>query len=270
MEKSDFLWNDGWKKEDSLKLNENRAFQFGDGFFESMRFFKNGTSPFWSFHWDRLKRSIHALDFLWPLEWDEKSFLSLIQSRFPENLKEDLRVKIIFFRVGTGRYTPEDTRLAFYLSIEEIKTPWIQRISKIERSETVTLEKHPFSWIKTTSALPYVMANAERAKREMDDLLLCNEAGFVVEACYSSISWEADGKLYFPSRELGGFDSCHRRYLEKKWANEGFSFSEVKWTAEEILSKAQWICFGGGTGIRIWLAPETDFPEVYFSKYPEW
>jgi len=267
LEKLEFLWVGDWKSEQSLTLGENRSFSFGDGFFESMRFFSDGTNVLWPFHWDRLSRTITALKYPWPNDLTQDRFLALIQSRFPKNWTTDIRVKIVFFRIGEGRYTPENTRLAFFLSIEPCLQPWIQSISKISVSESVFLFRNPFSWIKTTSALVYVMANLERHERGMDDLILSNESGFAVEGCYSSISWKSDGCLYFPTRTLGGFDSCHRRYLEKYWNDRGLEFKEVSLKTEKVLD-ADWICFGGATGIRVWKKPEVPFPVAEFGLYP--
>jgi len=265
--KAEFFWNNGWMEPESLKMSENRSFLFGDGFFETMRFYPDQLTELWPFHWDRLQRSIRALKFPWPYELTEAFFLREIHSRIPKTSENDIRVKILFFRTGEGRYTPENCGLAFQLSFDVCPQPWVQTISKIAKAETVFLGKHAFSWIKTTSAQPYVMASLERHQRNLDDLLLCDEAGNVVEGCYSSICWKKDGTLYFPSRELGGFDSCHRRFLESFWTRTGRPFEETVQKAEEVLA-ADWICFGGATGIRVWLKDGIPFPSEEFALYP--
>lgn len=252
---------------ESLKMSENRSFLFGDGFFESMRFYPDRLTELWPFHWDRLQRSIRALQFPWPENLSEAFLLHEIRTRLPRQAQNDIRVKLLFFRTGEGRYTPENCGLAFLLSIDTCLQPWIQTISKIAKAETVFLGKHTFSWIKTTSAQPYVMANLERQQRNLDDLLLCDENGKVVEGCYSSICWQKDGIICFPSRELGGFDSCHRRFLESVWTEKRRPFTEAIMNAEEVL-EADWICFGGATGIRIWIKDGVPFPSAEFALYP--
>lgn len=262
-----FLWSDDWIPQENLPLELNRSFLFGDGFFESMRFFPDGTNPLWPYHWDRLKRSLVALRFTWPPWWNEDDFAGLIRSRFPTESRSDLRVKIVFFRTGDTRYSPENSKTAFFLSIEPCLHPWVQTIKDIAVSETVFLTATPLSWIKTTSALPYVMAGLERAERKLDDLLLCNREGFVVEGCYSSLCWKQAGSLYFPARKLGGLDSCHRRFLEDFWTKQRLPFSEAEWKPEKVL-QSEWICFGGATGIRVWLRDTTDFPHQELGLYP--
>jgi len=265
--KAEYFWNYGWKEPDSLKLSENRSFLFGDGFFESMRFYPNQLTEIWPFHWDRIQRSIQALQFPWPEEFTESFFIHSIKARLPRYSEMDIRVKILFFRIGEGRYTPENCGLAFQLSIDECPQPWIQTINRIEKAESVFLGKHSFSWIKTTSAQPYVMANLERLQRNLDDLLLCNEQGNVVEGCYSSVCWGKDSVVYLPSRELGGFDSCHRRFLESFWTKTERPFKETIQKAEAVLA-ADWVCFGGATGIRVWLKEGILFPADEFALYP--
>jgi branched-chain amino acid aminotransferase/4-amino-4-deoxychorismate lyase len=265
--KAEFFWNNGWTNPESLKMSENRSFLFGDGFFETMRFYSDQLTELWPFHWDRLQRSICVLQFSWPEEFTEAFFVNEIRARLPRHSHQDIRVKLLFFRTGEGRYTPENCGLAFLLSIEYCTHPWVQTISQIAKSETVFLGKHTFSWIKTTSAQLYVMASLERHQRNLDDLLLCDEDGNVIEGCYSSICWQKDGSLFFPSRDLGGFDSCHRRFLESYWTKTGRLFEETIQKAEEVLA-ADWICFGGATGIRIWIKDGVPFPSAEFALYP--
>jgi branched-chain amino acid aminotransferase len=148
--KAEFFWNNGWKEPESLKMSENRSFLFGDGFFETMRFYPDQLTELWPFHWDRLQKSIKALQFLWPEEFTEAFLLHEIRTRLPRQTEKDFRVKIVFFRTGDGRYTPVNCGLAFLLSIESCPQPWIQTITKIDKAETVFLAKHTFSWIKTT------------------------------------------------------------------------------------------------------------------------
>jgi branched-subunit amino acid aminotransferase/4-amino-4-deoxychorismate lyase len=266
--KNQFLWWQDWKNESELPLELNRSFQFGDGFFESMRFLKGKTLPLQPFHWSRICRSVEALRFPWPKNWDENSFFSDMASRFPETHGDDLRVKLIFFRTGSPRYSTEKSELAIYVMLETGLPPWIQKIENLGIAESVFLTPHPFSWIKSTSAQLYVMANLERQDRQLDDLILCSPDGLAIEGCYSSLSWGMDGQRFFSDPALGGFDSCHRRFLEKDWSERGLSFSSVRFPAEELLAKADWLIFGSGASCRIWSRTPDRFPWLELESHP--
>jgi branched-subunit amino acid aminotransferase/4-amino-4-deoxychorismate lyase len=268
MEKNDFLWRNGWQPSNALPLDLNRSFLFGDGFFESMRFPSGKESPFWHFHWDRLFRSLKALDFPFPESWDQASFLQLISEKLPANSSSDIRVKLIFFRIGGARYLPENAETAFLLQWQPITTEWVSYMQKPGICESIRVPDHAFSWIKSTSALIYVQAAKEREAKEVDDLLLCNADGYVVEGCHSSLSWFREGNLCFPDRTLGGLDSCHRRFLEADWQERGVNWIEEKVKPKEHIQTAHWICFGGGTGARFWLQEGILFPEFLFQNYP--
>jgi branched-subunit amino acid aminotransferase/4-amino-4-deoxychorismate lyase len=266
--KNHFLWWQGWKNETELPLALNRSFQFGDGFFESMRFLNGKSLPFQPFHWSRIRRSVEALRFPWPDNWDEETFFSEMATQFPNTRGEDLRLKLIFFRTGTARYATDSAQLAVYGSLETGLPPWIQSIEKPGISETVVVSLHPFSWIKSTSAQLYVMANMERQERQLDDLILCSPEGWAVEGCYSSISWGSGGHRFFPDPSLGGFDSCHRRFLEKDWSERNLGFSSVRTRADALLTEADWILFGSGASCRIWSKTPAHFPWLELESHP--
>lgn len=268
MEKNDFLWWNGWQSEAAIPLGQNRSFLFGDGFFESMRFPSGKASPFWTFHWDRLCRSLKALGFQMPESWTETSFLELVSAKIPLHSPSDVRVKLVFFCVGGTRYLRENPEMAFLLQTEPLISDWISYLGKPGICRSVHLVPHEFSWIKSTSALPYVMAARERTEQGVDDLLLCSSEGYVVEGCHSSLCWFRDGRLCFPDRRLGGLDSVHRRFLEADWKKRSISWEEESVLPEDLLASADWICFGGGTGARFWLREGVSFPETLFQNYP--
>jgi len=253
------LWSGDWIAHADLPLFENRSFLFGDGFFETMRWSNPEYCLLWDFHWSRIQKSILALKFPWPTKWDKDHFFEFISSQLPQNQEKDLRVKLIFFRNGPGRYAPETSKIALWFEIEPVAQAWIQPIQTIKKAESVFISKNQFSWIKSTSALEYVMAGIERMNRKADDLVLCTAEGFVVEGSYSFIFWFQNGQLFLPDSNLGGLQSCMRKFLMHHWDENKISYSEVKSTWEEI-QNADWIGFGCGTGLRFWLQTGNSIP----------
>lgn len=253
------LWSGDWIPNADLPLSENRSFLFGDGFFESMRWSNSEFCLLWDFHWNRIQKSILALKFPWPSNWDKNHFFEFISDQLPQNQEKDFRVKIIFFRNGPGRYAPESSKIGLWFEIETLPYDWIQSIQTIKKAESVFISKHQFSWIKSTSALEYVMAGIERINRHADDLVLCTAEGFVVEGSYSSIFWFQEGQLYLSDHNLGGLQSCMRNFLIHHWDKNGVNYSEVKSTWNEM-HNADWIGFGSGTGLRFWLNEGESIP----------
>lgn len=256
MEKRELFWVGDWIDHKELKISENRAFLYGDGFFESMRWQSNLTCQLWSFHWERLNRTLMTLKFPVPVYFTEPYFRCLIQSKLEPGSGADVRVKVVFWRQGEGKYNPENTKLAFMLIIEPFSLPWIQTIEKVGLAESVYIPKHPLSWIKTTSSMLYVAASIEKVNRHLDDLILKNENGFVIEGSYSCLFWGKDGCIFLPDSELGGLDSCMRKFLINFWMDKGIKFQLVREKWEQI-PNVDWIGFGSGLGLRILLKKKT-------------
>ena len=246
------LWIDKWVEPPIVPLSENRSFLFGDGFFETMRWSPEKQCHLWDFHWNRIQKTVKALQFPWPTVWENGSFFEWVASKIPNEGLFDFRVKLVFFRVGKGRYAPEVTSPGIWFEIEPIMLPWVQTISRIGQSEKVIIAKTPFSWVKSTSALHYVMAGIEKKERNLDDLVLTDSNGFLVEGSFSSIFWSRGGKLFLPAEYLGGLDSCMRKFLIQYWNQNKIGFEEVEKSWPEV-ENADWIAFGSGTGIRFWL-----------------
>ena len=250
-----------WRNTSDFPLNENRSFLYGDGFFESMRWAPDGTCKLWNLHWDRLQRTIHALKYPWPGALGQAEFRALLLEKFPKNSDNNLRVKIIFWRQGPGKYAPETSQLAFLLSIESYPFPWVQTIESLGVAKTVCITKHPFSWIKSTSALTYVMASIEREERKLDDLILPDANGYLIEGSYACLFWGKGDKIYLTDHNLGGLDSCMRRFLENYWRAMKIPFEAVKATFSD-LENVDWIGFGSGMGLRIKVFKEMPHPDV--------
>lgn len=258
MDKKELFWLNGWISEKELSLSHNRAFLYGDGFFESMRWKTDGSSPLWHFHWERLSRTLKVLNFPVPDFFTEAYFKSLIEDQLPQNPDFDSRVKVQFWRHGEGKYQPENTRLAFMMTVEPYPFPWIQTIEKVGIAESVFIPWHPLSWIKTTSSMLNVAAATERVNRGLDDVVLKNEQGFVIEGSYSCLFWMKDNVVFLPDHGLGGLDSCMRKFLLQFWKEQGIPTQMVneKWTE---IPEVDWIGFGSGMGLRVKMYKEADF-----------
>lgn len=264
MESLEFFWMDGWVEEKYLKMSHNRSFLFGDGFFESMRWSGEKTCFLWDYHWKRLQKTINALAFPWPENLDEITFITLIKDKIPDNSIHDWRVKLIFWRQGEGRYQPENCRLAIFFQIDQCHTPWIQRIDSVDIAESIFIPRHPLSWIKSTSCMTYVAAGRERKQKAVDDLILKNEQGFVIEGSYSCVFWSRNNTIFYPDPALGGLDSCMNRFLLGFWKTRGWNVRQERVQWKSIPKELDWIAFGSGMGIRILpLHTQPNLPELF-------
>jgi branched-subunit amino acid aminotransferase/4-amino-4-deoxychorismate lyase len=245
------LWFDGdWQDPASLSLFENRSFLFGDGFFETIRISEKQVCPLWSYHWNRIKDSLEALSFPVPHLFSEKYLWKLILSILPQNPNHDFRLKLIFFRKGRGKYTPEHDALAIYFLLEPLSHPWLSNFYTLGLCESVSLSPRNFSWIKSTSALPYVMAALERNRKSLDELIICHADGFVLEGSFSALFWLRSGKVYTADPDWGGIRSVMKSFLLDFWGKSGQRLDFEKLPYSE-LSEVDAIIFVNGLGFRI-------------------
>jgi branched-subunit amino acid aminotransferase/4-amino-4-deoxychorismate lyase len=177
----------------------------------------------------------------------------------PQTKEEDRKLKLVFFRKGPGTYAPESPFCTgLFAEISTLSLPVFSRIRNIEKASSVQLFPTGYSWIKSTSALPYVLAGRERKEKGADEILLCSPEGLVVEGSFSSLCWEDREGIHFTPGNLGGVDSCSRRFLEDSFAGRGISFSEKPISAKDLHGQANWICFSSALGFRFFQHGQED------------
>ena len=98
--------------EENLIHASNRAFNFGDGFFESIRV-SNGNAPFIHQHWKRLTHACEILQISVPAAFTVNAFRNSVLSLAQKNDEPNSRVRFQGFRAGAGKYTPERSELGW-------------------------------------------------------------------------------------------------------------------------------------------------------------
>lgn len=259
-----YFHDSGWKPAEGGIGFINRSFLFGDGFFETIRLGKSGFCPLLPFHLNRIEKSAEALKMKLPADFSVFIFDQLMQREdFPDSVS-DVKLRLVFFRPGDGSYVPQADMFPGILAmLENLSFPVIYPISKLAVSETVNISPTAWGWMKSTSALPYVLASMERSEKQCDELLLCSPEGYVVEGTYSAIFWQIKGLLYFTSARLGGIESCMRKFVQQHLHKNSLLYSEIEIRPEVLLSEADWICCLSGLAIRVW------FPSNAQKEIPE-
>ncbi|MCC5946666.1 MAG: aminotransferase class IV [Bernardetiaceae bacterium] len=162
----------------------NRAFRYGDGFFETV-YYSKGIMPLWSFHVSRIESSLQILD-MGSLQED----LLLEINKLIPKIAKTYRIRLTFVRRAGGFYAPTQQAYDFLIeasvhedSLWELST----KTYNFGICEGVRLVADNYSGLKRTAALPYVMA-AHQAQREgWDEVLLRNSEGRLCEASRGNI-----------------------------------------------------------------------------------
>lgn len=194
----------------------NRAFRYGDSLFESM-LFSNGKIMFLADHVKRLKLSMTALRMNVPAEFNSANIEQLILQLIEQNnIKNDGRIRLTVFRNEGGFYTPETNDISFLIEVKQLETLgynlnkkglWVDIYAEIKKQIT------KISNLKTGSALLYVMAGLTKTSLRLDDCLLVNENGHIIESINSNVFVIKNGTLYTSPITDGCIDGVMRKQI---------------------------------------------------------
>ncbi len=241
---------------------ENRAFQYGDGIFETI-LFQNGKIRLLEDHLDRIKEGCDAISLELP-EYFNSEYLDLqVRILISENeLSPTVRIKLMVWRKTGGLYEPEYQTAHHLILVRNwvYQTPRVT--GRVGFCSRIMNYPSPWSNFKTQSSLPYVLAGIEKKERKLDDIILTDHEGHVSELLYSNIFWIKDHKFYTPSLETGCIRGVMRTFLLRKLRMMNRPVFEVK-VPKDLLLDADFVFSANVGGLR----PVTDIEDQKFQSY---
>lgn len=194
----------------------NRAFRYGDSLFESIRYSK-GKVMFLADHIKRIKLSMTILRMNVPAEFSTTNIEALILHLINQNnISSDARIRLTVFRNDGGYYTPDTNDISFLIETEALETEGYTLNQKGLWVDVYAEIKKPISKIsnlKTGSALLYVMAGLTKKSLKLDDCLLINENGHIIESINANIFVIKNGSLYTSPLADGCIEGVMRKQI---------------------------------------------------------
>jgi branched-chain amino acid aminotransferase len=203
--KSEFI------KEDALVIKDsNRALNYGDGFFETIKIIN--TKPFnFSAHYVRFSFACKVLKL--KNNETEKSFLSLINKLIEKNKIINGNAKIHVNRSGEGKYLPVSDSLELLISINKgssfAKNTPISLCVFSDEQKT----KGKISNIKSVNALVSVLGAIHAKENGFDNAVLKNTDGNFIETTNSNLFIIKQGIIYTPPLTEGCLDGTMRKWV---------------------------------------------------------
>ena len=195
-------------------MPDNRAFQFGDGIFETI-WYKDGRIPLLSQHINRLtdsakllRMNINTVD----LKFLEENIETLRQLNFPDH--SSVVAKLMCWRHASERpgYWADQRTTDTLLTVRPYSPP--PETLNIGISESLHICTYPWSSTKSMNSLPYIMASMECRDRGLDELVLCNQDGKVAECISSNIFILNEDKEWLtPPVSAGGVAGTMRAFI---------------------------------------------------------
>ncbi|ADB37253.1 aminotransferase class IV [Spirosoma linguale] len=209
------VYNSDILHESDFRLSINdRAFSYGDGIFETIRY-ESKRIWFWSDHFARLSVGMTALGLTPPENFTvdslHQTLLRLVDANGLTN--QPARIKLQVWRQAGGLYTPTTNNVNVLISARPGNPFSISEKDRAGIYDDFRLSHSPISACKTLNALPYILAGVYKEQHSLDDVLLLDTDGHMAECMASTLFWYTSQTLYTPSLRTGCINGIIRRRL---------------------------------------------------------
>lgn len=184
----------------------NRSYLYGDGLFESIRIM-NGHPINVANHFNRIQEGAKAIKMRIPsfftAAFFEEKILELVKK---SDIQEGGKCRVSIDRATGGTYFPETNEVSYFIEVYPYDANYFELNSKgleVDIYMDMKKQKNFLSNYKTKNGLLYVMAAIAAKEKNLDDLLLSNEKGGILESSNSNLFVVSNGVLYTPGLEEG-------------------------------------------------------------------
>ena len=217
---------------------DNRAFHFGDGLFESLRVVE-GRACFVDAHWARLTTGAALLRITLPANLDRDSFERYIHELVQRTGLVNARCRFTLFRKGAGFYRPAGHEGGFTFELHALEEPtyalnghgMMVDIWPEMRKPVNDLSRH-----KTLNCQYYVMASLWAEQRGLDDCMLQNDRGNIIESSSGNLFIVSNGVLYTPSLSDGCVGGVMRAQVTNLAIANGIKVYECSLNPQNLLA----------------------------------
>ncbi|PRY15680.1 branched-chain amino acid aminotransferase/4-amino-4-deoxychorismate lyase [Pontibacter ummariensis] len=243
------LYNNQKISEEELSVGlSNRAFQYNDGFFETV-IVQEGRLRFWASHLERIQEAAAALRLALPQYFYTPDFEDgLLQLAEKQHALERGRLKLKVWRAGAGLYTPQSNAADWLATVQPVSAAPLTPI-QAGVCHSVRTSYSPLSFFKGPNAPLYVLASIEKQERKLDDLILLNPQQVAAELSVANLCWVDQGVLYTPALDTGCINGVMRRNILQWCGFKGVKVRQAYFGVERLL-RADAVFAANVTGLR--------------------
>ena len=217
----------------------NRGHVYGDGVFESIRIM-NGVPLNLENHIQRLLEGAKAIK-MRPASYFTTPFFRerILELCRRSEIIEGGRCRISLDRVSGGAYKPESNECSFFIEVYPYDTNNFELNSKgleIDQYNDIKKTKNFLSNFKTKSGLIYVMAAINATERKLDDVLIANDRGGILESSSCNLFVVSNGVLYTPGLEEGCLAGTMRMQIINLALKNGIKVYECNILPQNLLA----------------------------------
>lgn len=230
----------------------NRAFNFGDGFFESIRVF-NGTAPFLSLHWQRMQFAAQTLQFNLASRLNYNLFSQHVLKLTESNGLKNARIRFQCFRDGEGKYTPQTDGIGYVATSTELETGLLELNKvglKVGVFKGAMVNPAPQSTFKSINAIPYILGSKYCQDKGFDDCLMLDHRGNIAETTNSNLFLVHDNTIITPDLKRGGVNGVMRNVVLQVAENAGLQCVLKSISHKDILEADELFLTNATSGLR--------------------
>ncbi len=217
---------------------DNRAFHYADGLFESIRVV-GGRPCFLDAHWARLVEGCKVLRIELPPGFDRDALERAILRLVDRNAMRSARCRLTVYRDARGHYRPEGHRGGYAIEMQPMPD---ENYTLNERGLMVDIYpemRKPVNALavhKTLNCQYYVMASLWSEARGLDDCLLQNDRGNIIESSTGNLFIVSNGVLYTPSLADGCLGGVMRMQVINLALSNGIKVYECSLNPQNLLA----------------------------------
>lgn len=206
-----------YEEDEKVFTIKNRGWRYGDGLFETIRVIE-GKPCHLEDHFLRLKKGMEILK----MHSSSISFNDLIdqiEKLLEKNrITQGGRIRLTVYRSGQGLFTPENEGKSYVIEAKPLENNGYVLNEKglnIDIYNEIRRVRNVLSPIKTTNNIPHVLSAIYKKENSLDDCIILNEQGRIVEAISSNIFLYKNNNLYTPSIDEGCMNGVMRKQIIK-------------------------------------------------------
>lgn len=215
----------------------NRSFRFGDSVFESVRM-ANGKICFLESHLERFIGGIKALKMDVPEELTVENIAAAYDKlQQQNNITAGGRARLTAYRNSGLTYKPDSNSASIIVELRPLDQPNYELNKKGVTLSIYTENPKPnttFAQYKTGNSLIYTLASLFATEEGVDEALLVNDKGYLVEAVSSNIFLVKDDVLFTPPVTSGCIAGVMRRNLIELAKENGIKTVERQMKPEAL------------------------------------
>lgn len=231
----------------------NRGHLYGDGVFETVRVV-NGKPINFEVHFNRMiegaeKIKMRIPGYYSPAFFEEK----IIQLLQKSGISMGGRVRIHLDRAIGGTYKPETNEPEYLIEVYPLESNNFELNQKgleVDIYSALKKDRNYLSNYKVKNGLIYVVASIDATEKGLDDYLICNSTGGILEGTASNLFIVSNGVLYTPGLEEGCLAGTMRMQVINLAIENGIKVYECNILPQNLLAADELFLTNAISGIQ--------------------